>query len=111
MVGINDDAVKVIRQQDGPKTLFYCDPPYLHGTRASTGDYQYEMTEEDHVELLETLAGIRGKFMLSGYRNDLYDRFAKRNRWRRVEFDLPNNAAGGRAKRRMIECVWMNYAE
>jgi hypothetical protein len=26
-----------------------------------------------------------------------------------VDFDLPNNAAGGKAKRRMIECVWMNF--
>lgn len=111
VVVLNDGAIKIIRQQDGPKTLFYCDPPYLHQTRASTDDYQREMTEQDHIELLETLASIEGKFMLSGYDNELYARFAKRHKWRRVEFDLPNNAAGGKAKRRMIERVWMNYAE
>ena len=31
------DALDVIRQQDGSRTLFYLDPPYLHSTRASTG--------------------------------------------------------------------------
>lgn len=110
VVILNDYAVKVIRQQDGPKTLFYCDPPYLHETRASTDAYRHEMTVRDHVRLLNNLAGIKGKFMLSGYRNDLYDKFAERNGWHRVDFDLPNNAAGGKSKRRMVECVWTNYS-
>ena len=109
VVVLNDEAIKVIRQQDGPKTLFYCDPPYLHETRASTDDYRYEMTEEDHVELLETLAGIRGKLMLSGYHSQLYTEYAERYGWRRDEFDLPNNAAGGKTKRRMREVLWMNF--
>jgi hypothetical protein len=29
--------------------------------------------------------------------------------WTRHDFDLPNNAAGGAAKRRMMECVWCNF--
>ena len=107
---LKDDAIKVIRQQNGAKTLFYCDPPYLHETRASTNDYQYEMSEVDHVALLEALAGIEGLFMLSGYGNDLYEKFARRYGWQRVDFKLPNNAAGGKSKRRMTECVWMNYS-
>lgn len=106
---LNDDAIQVIRQQDGRKTLFYCDPPYMHETRAGDDDYRHEMTEADHRLLLETLAGIEGKFLLSGYRNPMYHAFAKRHRWRRREFDLPNNAAAGKSKRRMTECVWMNY--
>jgi DNA adenine methylase len=32
----NMDALKLIPREDGPDTLYYCDPPYLHGTRAST---------------------------------------------------------------------------
>jgi DNA adenine methylase len=104
-----DDAIKVIRQQDGRKSLFYCDPPYLHETRTSTDAYHYEMTEEDHVELLETLATIQGTFMLSGYPNDLYDDFAGDHGWYYVDFDLPNNAAGGKSKRRMTERVWMDF--
>jgi DNA adenine methylase len=104
-----DDAIKVIRQQDGAKTLFYCDPPYVHEARASTDAYHHEMTEEDHVQLLETLETIQGSFMLSGYPNDLYDEFAEEHGWRWKDFDLPNNVAGGKSKRRMTERVWMNF--
>lgn len=109
VVILNQDAIAVIKSQDAPETLFYCDPPYLAETRASGDDYEYEMTEEDHAELLRTVRDIKGKFILSGYRSKLYDWFAKRNNWGRQEFDLPNNAAGGKSKRRMTECVWMNY--
>ena len=50
VVILNQPAVDVIRQQDGKATLFYLDPPYVHETRASTGTYKHEMTEEDHRE-------------------------------------------------------------
>ena len=110
VVILNQDALDVIRSQDGVKTLFYLDPPYLHDTRTATDVYQHEMTEKEHVALLETLVDIKGCFMLSGYPNDLYDQFAKSNGWERKDFKLPNNAAGGKKKRRMTECVWMNYS-
>jgi DNA adenine methylase len=109
VVILNKDALEVIRQQDGGKTLFYIDPPYLHETRATTGEYDYEMTEAQHEELLKTLATIKGKFLLSGYDSDLYASYAGRHGWTHHQFDLPNNAAGGRSKRRMIESVWCNY--
>jgi DNA adenine methylase len=32
---LNRDALHVIRQHDGPDTLFYCDPPYLPRTRTA----------------------------------------------------------------------------
>lgn len=106
---LNRDALDVIRGQDGPRTLFYCDPPYLHETRATTEDYAHEMSREDHSLLLQALAGIQGKFLLSGYRNDLYDTEAGAFGWKRHDFELPNNAAGGASKRRMVESVWTNW--
>jgi DNA adenine methylase len=106
---LNRPALEVIRSQDGPQTLFYADPPYLHETRATTGEYAHEMTEKDHADLLAELRSIKGKFLLSGYRSPLYDTFAANHGWRRVDFDLPNQAAGGKEKRRMVESVWMNY--
>src|SRR5579872_1037944 len=63
VVILNKDAVEVIRQEDSPNTLFYLDPPYLHGTRVTTDDYAVEMTAEDHERLLTALVGIEGKFM------------------------------------------------
>jgi len=110
VVILDRPALDVIRQQDGPDTLLYCDPPYLHATRATTGEYgPHEMSEADHRELLEVLAGIRGKFLLSGYPSPLYDDWAARHGWQRHDFDLPNHAAGGASKRRMVEAVWCNF--
>lgn len=106
---LNRPALDVIRQQDGEATLFYLDPPYLHETRATTGEYAHEMTAADHEKLLGTLTGIKGKFLLSGYDSPLYREFEKANGWHRHTFDLPNNSAGGDTKRRMQEIVWCNF--
>lgn len=103
-------ALEVIRAEDGPRTLFYLDPPYLHETRTTIDEYgQHEMSRDDHHQLLCLLLDVKGRFLLSGYRSRLYDDFAKTANWRRLDFDLPNNAAGGAEKRRMTESVWMNY--
>jgi DNA adenine methylase len=104
---LNRDAIDVIRQQDGRDTLFYLDPPYLHNTRSTTSDYAHEMSEADHVRLLEQVKGCEGRVMLSGYPSDLYDR--ELAGWARHEFDLPNNAAGGAAKGREVEVLWCNW--
>jgi DNA adenine methylase len=104
----NMPALELIRREDSPGTLFYCDPPYLHDTRTSPEAYgSHEMTEADHRELLATLRACKGKVMLSGYPSDLYE--AELKGWKRHDFDLPNNAAGGATKRRMTECLWVNY--
>lgn len=106
----NRDALDVIRSEDGARVLQYLDPPYLHSTRATTTEYgEYEMTEGQHKELLDTLVGIRGRFLLSGYRSDLYDEYESKHGWRSVEFHVANSAAGGSNKRIMTEVVWMNY--
>lgn len=106
---LNRKAVDVIRQQDGPDTLLYCDPPYLSSTRASPDVYTHEMTKKDHKELLRTLGKIKGKFLLSGYRSKLYDNCATKYGWSRVDMSVPNHAAGGKDKRRMCESIWANY--
>jgi len=105
----NLDAVKLIPREDTPETLFYCDPPYLHETRVSTNAYAHEMTAEQHRQLLNVLLACKGKVILSGYPNELYDRAL--SQWRRVDVDIANHAAGGESKRRMTECLWLNYEQ
>jgi len=107
VVILNQPAVDVIRQQDGEATLYYLDPPYVHETRAATSAYQHEMTEDDHRELLATIRGCRGKVILSGYPNRLYDQ--ELADWRRDDIQIDNKAAGGGKKQRMIESLWMNF--
>ena len=85
VVILNQSACDVIRKQDGANTLFYCDPPYVHETRSTTGEYAFEMTEAQHRELLDVLAGITGKFMLSGYPSNLYRHWEVQHGWNRHE--------------------------
>lgn len=44
----NRPACDVIRLYDLSKTLFYCDPPYVHSTRGDSKAYGYEMTDNQH---------------------------------------------------------------
>jgi DNA adenine methylase len=109
VVILNQDACDVIRKQDGPNSLFYCDPPYLHETRSTTGQYAFEMTEDQHRKLLDVLAGIAGRFMLSGYPSELYREWELRHGWKRHDFLIDNKAAAGQVKKTMTECLWCNF--
>lgn len=101
---------KLIKSEDREETLFYADPTYVHSTRSTTEEYgPREMTDADHRLLLTDLSQIKGKFLLSGYRCDLYDQFAAKFGWLRRDFELPNNAASGAEKERKIESVWSNF--
>jgi DNA adenine methylase len=102
-------AVEFIRELDSEESFAYCDPPYVPDTRTAKSTYQHEMTIGDHQELLNTLATIKGKFMLSGYPSEMYDDWAAVHGWNIVDFDLPNNASSKSTKERKIERVWMNY--
>jgi DNA adenine methylase len=108
---LNRDGIRTIESQDGHGTLVFCDPPYLHETRETTGEYKHEMSRDDHVKLLETLAGIKGRFMLCGYPSDLYEEFERKHNWRHVDFPTPNHASGAKKKKIMTERLWMNYGE
>lgn len=105
----NMEATAFIRKYDHEKALFYIDPPYLHETRVTTGDYEYEMSEEDHNELLKCLAFIKGKFILSGYPSTLYRMWSASQSFRCVEKQIDNKASSKKTKEKKTECLWMNY--
>jgi DNA adenine methylase len=109
VVVLNEDALDVISKQDGEKTLFYLDPPYVPAARVSTGNYTFEMTDSDHRDLLATIKQCKGKVMLSGYPNDLYE--AKIGDWTRHDFQIDNKVSGAKSKRTMTEFIWCNFCE
>ena len=111
VVILNDDACRVIEQQDGRNTLFYCDPPYQHETRVSKVAYAYEMDNSEHERLLQTLERIEGKFLLSGYRSTLYDKYADRLGWRREDRVIDNKASSKKSKEKKCECLWLNFTK
>jgi DNA adenine methylase len=101
----NTDAVRCIAKEDGPTTLFYADPPYLHETRAATDVYEFEMNESQHRLLLEALCNARGKAMISGYDNKVYREYL--SGWERNAIIRPNNAQKAEEKRPMEEIIWV----
>ena len=102
-----DEATKIIRAQDGENTLFYLDPPYVHESRVTTSDYDFEMSTDQHVELLDTIKNCRGSVILSGYPNDLYENRLKD--WRVFDVVIDNKASSAKEKPRKTERIWMNY--
>ena len=97
----NRPAIDIIRKFNHGNVLIYADPPYLLDTRGGK-QYRYEMTEQDHVELLAALKQHRGSVILSGYPSDLYDRELKG--WSRITKKSYNQNADQRT-----EVLWLNY--
>lgn len=106
----NRPADQLIRRFDGPSTLIYADPPYLHGTRsqkrvegALEHAYAHEMTDEQHEQLLDLLLGVESMVVLSGYGHPLYDE--RLRGWDRIEIET--HADGARPR---TEVLWINAA-
>ncbi|MEO0190952.1 MAG: DNA adenine methylase [candidate division WOR-3 bacterium] len=80
----NDDFRKIIPRYDTEDTFFYCDPPYPLETRKNKL-YKYELTLEDHKDLVNLLLKCKGKVMLSCYWHDVYQPLLGAG-WRKKEF-------------------------
>ncbi len=102
----NLPALKIIEQYDSEDTLFYLDPPYLLDTRVLNGCkyYRYEMSDSQHIEILEVVRNIKGMAIISGYENTLYDKVLFD--WRKVKFDVRANGRKGTVKR--TEVIWIS---
>lgn len=103
-------ALDLIKRSDGPEVLFFVDPPYVLSTRTAMADgrasvhgYAHELTDADHVALLEALRGLEGMVVLSGYPHPLYDDAL--TGWGR--FERQALADGARPR---TEVVWINPA-
>lgn len=105
----NDDFRKIIKKYDTENTFFYLDPPYLPETRKG-GEYQYEMTKQDHEDLLDLLLNIKGKAILSGYDNELYKQL-EIAKWTKLSYQTFLWASSVKNKKRdkRLECLWLNY--
>ena len=99
----NHDAATVMHRHDSPETLHYCDPPYPHSTRTLRHGYAYEMTDDEHRDLYDVVAGLSGMVVVSGYDCDLYADLYRG--WRRVSTEALADGA-----RRRTEVMWLNDA-
>lgn len=100
----NYDCFTCIDKIDFNKAFFYCDPPYVHGTRSGNKDYKYEFTDNQHIELANKLKAIKGLAMVSGYNSELYDKLYKD--WTKVELPIRTNHI---RSSEVQEVIWFNY--
>ena len=97
----NLPALEIIHRYNTSDVFMYIDPPYPHGTRKNYL-YRHEMTDADHIELLDSLRQHPGRILISGYDNEIYNDLLKD--WGKVA--KGTQAEGGR---RRMEVLWMNY--
>lgn len=97
----NRPALEVIQKFNHDNVLIYADPPYLMSTR-NCRQYQSEMDEQDHVQLLDALKQHKGAVILSGYPSEMYDR--ELVGWNRITRKSYNQAHAQRT-----EVLWCNF--
>jgi DNA adenine methylase len=99
------DAMVILERHDGPDSLHYVDPPYVHETRSTFKSgkmaYKHELDIEGHTRLIEVLRRLSGMVVLSGYAHPLYD--STLEDWRRIEFSAFADGARPRT-----EVLWIN---
>ena len=96
----NQSAMKLIPRYAHSNVLIYADPPYVTRTR-SKNIYNCEMSDEDHINLLELLNAHPGPVILSGYENELYD--SRLSHW--SQDSIIATAEKGQYRK---EILWMN---
>ena len=89
----NSDVFKVIKYWDSNDTVFYIDPPYLASTRKSNSNYEHEVSEDHHRELINLILNVTGKVAISGYDNRIYCALEDAG-WEKHIFKTACHAAG-----------------
>jgi DNA adenine methylase len=103
------DFEELIARWDTEETLFYCDPPYFGAEHY----YDIPFTKQDHERLLAILKQTKGKWILSGYHNELYDTALKDYPY--VEKQVSKSSYGvtkySKNKTRPLatEVIWLNF--
>lgn len=105
----NLDAIEVIQRYDTEETLHYVDPPYLLSSRTGGVNYEHEFSESQHIELLKTLKSVKGKVVLSGYINNLYQ--SELNDWHEYKNcrKYANSTLNHGEKKERQEVIWTNF--
>lgn len=101
----NCDALRIIRSRDVPDGFFYLDPPYVGSDQGHYDGY----SQADFDELLETLENLKGKFLLSSYRNRNLAEVSKRNGWHTVEIKMKISMTSRYEIKDKIEVMTANY--
>lgn len=97
----NRPALELIKKFNFENVLIYADPPYLLDTRGGK-QYRFEMSEQDHMDLLGSLCDHKGPVILSGYPSEMYDRELRG--WNKIQRKSYNQNSD-----RRTEVLWCNF--
>ncbi len=90
---------------DAAEAFVLADPPYVMSERSAGRIYEHELTDGDHLRLLEILTQLSAaeySVMVCGYASPLY---ASLELWRQIHHRVPTR--GGLQD----EVLWLNYPE
>ena len=97
----NLPALELLQRYNTEDVFAYLDPPYLWGTRKKYL-YRHEMTDREHEELLSAVLNFKGRVLLSGYDNGMYNSYLKG--WNKASKETTAESGLKRT-----EVLWMNY--
>lgn len=95
------DALDIIKRYDNKDAFHYIDPPYINSNQGHYSGYN----EQNYTELLETISGTEGKFLLSSYPSDILDKFTKKYGWYQREIRQTKSMTG----EPKVEVLTANY--
>jgi DNA adenine methylase len=100
------DALRIIESRDTEGAFFYIDPPYVGTDQGRYDGY----TQAGFDALLKLLEPVKGKFLLSSYRNKALREFTIRNGWHTVELRTACSMTHAyKTKRQKIEALTASY--
>lgn len=107
------DWREMLELYDEPGACFYLDPPYHPDTRGghAGNGYAHELTADDHADLVELAASLKGSVLISGYPHPSYDRPLERAGFERITTTVQSTASraqSGRGPR--VEVLWRRCA-
>ena len=96
---------------DEPDVLMYLDPPYMLSTRQTKKDYKHELSNEQHMQLIELCIASKNQIIISGYSNELYEQLEVAG-WQKFIFNTRSHMIAkykGKADFVRQDCIWFNF--
>lgn len=99
-------AIELPDTYNKPESFYYIDPPYLGSNCGHYGGW----TEKDEVRLMQWIENLNGKFLLSGYPNEIRDTYREKNGWEYKTITQALSVSGKHNKgKKKIETLIYNY--
>lgn len=104
---LNQDFKNILSLYNSKDVFIYLDPPYLQKVRSTFNNYKHEMSENEHIKMLEMINKSKALILLSGYNSLLYNDYMRG--WNKYEKIVKNNSDQSKIKSIRTEVLWCNY--